>query len=70
MHKLFNTQEPQNEFLSLNFQLNDNQRSTKIVISKHQNYDVGKNILLNRMAELNGKIDKSWLNLSIDSFKI
>ena len=37
---------------------------------KRQNYDVGKNILLNRMHSLNNMIDKSWLNLSLDSFKV
>ena len=35
-----------------------------------QNYESGKNILLNRFAHLNGKIEKSWLELSLDSFKV
>ena len=35
-----------------------------------QNYDTGKNILLNRFVHLNGKIEKSWLDLSLNSFKI
>ena len=35
-----------------------------------QNCDVVKNILRNRLHELNNKIDKSWLELSLNSFKI
>ena len=56
----------------------DNERVTKLTFVKRFNYDLGNNILLNRMhalngaslngASLNGKIDKSWLNL--DSFKV
>ena len=33
-------------------------------------YEAGKNILLNRFAELNNKIDKSWLNLSLETYKV
>ena len=39
-------------------------------IIKQQNYDVGKIIILNRMHVLNNKIDKSWLNLSLNSYKV
>ena len=35
-----------------------------------QNYDSGRNFLLNRQSHLNGKIKKSWLEQSLDTFKI
>ena len=35
-----------------------------------QNYESGKNILLNRFAHLNDKIEKSWLEQSMNTFKI
>ena len=70
LYKLFKSQCPENDFISLNFQLIDNPRSTKLAFTKRLNYEVGKNILLNRMYELNNKIEKSWLNLGIDSYKI
>ena len=54
----------------LNFQIAENNRSTKMNFMKIQNYDVGKNILLNRLHILNDKIEKNWINLSIDSYKI
>ena len=38
----------------------------KIQVNKFTN----KNILLNRLSYLNGQIDKDWLLLSIDSFKV
>ena len=58
------------EMRNLNFQLADNERATKLNFIRIQKYDVGKNILLNRLHVLNGKIDKNWINLSIDSYKI
>ena len=68
--KLFKDILCKDKFLHLNFQLVDNVRETKLNFIKRQNYDVGKNILLNRMQVLNNKIDKNWLNLSLDSYKI
>ena len=59
-----------NEFVHLNFQLFDNVKSTKLVFIKRQNFDIGKNILLNRLHELNNKIEKQWLELSLETFKI
>ena len=70
LYKLFKSQCPENDFISLNFQLINYPRFTKLVFSKRLNYEVGKNILLNRMYELNNKIKKSWLNLGIDRYKI
>ena len=70
LYKMFKNQSPDNEFMHLNFQLNDNQRSTKVSFHKMQNYDVGKNILINRLTELNNKIEKSWLDLSWNSYKV
>ena len=70
MYKLFKDQSPDNEFMHLNFQLNTNERSSKISFHKMQNYEVGKNILLNRLTEINNKIEKSWLELSFDSYKV
>jgi hypothetical protein len=48
VYKLFKSQCPENDFISLNFQLIDNPRSTKLVFTKRLNYEVGKNIQLNR----------------------
>jgi hypothetical protein len=70
MYKLFNYQEPINEHLHANFQLVDNPRLTKIVFRRSQNLECGKNILLNCFVELNNLIEKEWMNLSLDSFKI
>ena len=64
MHKLFNEFCCEDEFLHLNFQL------SKIIFIKNQNYEVGNNILLNRLHELKNRIDKSWMQLSLESFKV
>ena len=70
MYKLFNTCQPEQEFLQLNFQLNQNPRIQTLNFFTRQKYDVGKNILLNRFSHLNNKINISWLELSLDSFKV
>ena len=69
-YKLVNEVFCDNEFMHLNFQLCDNERQVKMTFLRRQNYDVGKNILLNQMLILNNKIDKAWLQLSLNSFKI
>ena len=39
-------------------------------LNRKQKYDVGKNILLNRCCILNNKIDKKWIDMSVETFKI
>ena len=58
------------ELMWLNFQIVDIARSQTWSFTKRQNYDVGKNILINRMHILNGKIDKNWINLSLNTYKV
>ena len=69
MFKLFNHIICENEFIQLNFQLYDN-RCTKLSFIKNQRFDVGKNFLLNRFCDLNNLIEKRWLDLSLEKFKI
>ena len=70
LHKLMRSELCDNEMMWLNFQIVDNARSKTWSFTMRQNFDVGKNILINRMHILNGKVDKNWLNLSIDTYKI
>ena len=70
LFKLFNNQICENEFVEMNFQLYENDRLRKIVFTKNQRFEVGKNILLNRLCDLNNMIDKDWLNLSLNTFKV
>ena len=70
IYKLFNNLICENEFVNLNFQLYENTRCQKITFIKRQRFDVGKNILLNRLCDLNNQIDKGWLNLSLATYKV
>ena len=70
LYKLLRRDLCDNEMMHLNFQIADNERSTKMSFFKRQKYDVGKNVLLNRLHILNDKIEKNWINLKLDSFKI
>ena len=70
MFKLFRNMICENEFVQMNFQLYENERSSKLRFIRNQNYDVRKNILLNRFCDLNDLIDKKWIELSMETFKI
>ena len=70
MYKLFKTCQPETEFINLNFQLNQNTRLVHTNFFSRQNYEIGNNILLNRLSHLNAKIKKSWMDLSLNTFKI
>ena len=59
-----------NELMWLNFQIVDNARSQTWSFITRQNYDVGKNTLLNRMHILNNIIEKNWTNLSLSTYKV
>ena len=70
MYKLIRNCTPDDEFMFLNFQANQNPRMRHQNFIKMQNYNVGSNILNNRLHNLNDKIEKSWLELSYPAFKI
>ena len=70
LYKLMNNIICENEFLQLNFQLYENARSSKITFIKIQRFEVGKNILLNRFHDLNNLINKQWMNMSLETYKI
>ena len=70
LYKMFKSIICENEFIQMNFQLFDNERNPKIVFTRNQTYDVGKNTLLNRFCDLNNMIDKAWLELSLDTYKV
>ena len=70
MYKLFKTCQPEEEFINLNFQLNQNTRMQHINFFDRHKYESGKNTLLNRLSHLNNKIKKQWLNDSLNTFKV
>ena len=70
MFKLFNNIICENEFEQMNFQLYDNDRFPKITFIKNQRFDVGKNLLLNQFCYLNNRIDKRWLDMSLETYKV
>ena len=70
MYKLVNNVICEDEFVQLNFQMYDNEKNRRVTFLKIQRYDVGKNILLNRFYDLNNLIDKQWLEMSLETYKI
>ena len=70
MYKLFRQCVPDEEFINLNFQANLNQRIVHHNFIRSQNFNVGQNILLNRLCSLNNTIPQSWTNESYLSHKL
>ena len=70
LYKLMRNELCDNEMMWLNFQIVDNARLQTWSFLMRHTYDVGKNILINRMHILNGKIEKNWINLSLDTYKV
>ena len=70
LHKLYNNELPEAEWISLNFQQILTTRQTKFTVVKTNLRKVGNNILTNRLYILNNKINLTDLNDSLSSFKV
>ncbi len=70
LHKTYNDTKMSPEWLGLNFQQNFNNRNEMVNIIDTSKYKIGKNLLVNRLRILNGKIKLDDLNLSLEAFKI
>ena len=70
LHKLYNDNYTNNDWIDLNLQQNFNSRQTCVRITDCSNVKVGKNILVNRLGVLNNLISYDSLNLSLIAFKL
>ena len=70
LHKLYNDESPEIEWIALNYQQILTSRQTKFAVLKNNNKKVGNNILINRLFTLNNKIELKDLNESLPSFKV
>ena len=70
LFKSFNDCDQNDTWISLNFQQNFGQRNHNVTIIDNSTHKVGRNMLINRLNTVNGKIPCDWLNLTIDSFEI
>ena len=70
LHTLYNKRLPQADWLDLNFNQIITSRQTSFKVIKTNNYLIGNNLIPNRLAIINGKVNLNDLNLSFDSFKV
>ena len=70
LHKIFNTQSPEIDWIDLNFNQTFNSRQSHFNTIKTKNFIVGNNILNTRLTVLNTKIPLYDLNMSLESFKV
>ena len=68
--QIFNLYEPPQDWLSLNFSQLTSRRQANFSVTTNCNYKVGNNMLSNRLSILNNKIDLTWLNDTLSSFKV
>ena len=70
LYKLYNSQTPLDDWVQLNLNQYFTPRQTTFMINLNINNNAGKNILCNRLNDLNGQISLDDLNLSLNGFKI
>ena len=70
LFKLYNTEFNPIEFLNLNFNQVITGRQLYFKTLKSNNIKVGLNGLANRLYFLNGLISLTWLNMSMDTYKV
>ena len=70
LYKIYNGRTESEDWIDLNFQQNFNNRNNHVQITDVSNLRIGRNTTMNRLNCINNKIDYSWLNKSIDTFKI
>ena len=70
LHKLYNTQLPETEWIALNFQQLLTSRQTTFSVIRNNDRKIGNNILTNHFHILNNKVLLSDLNDSISTFKV
>ena len=70
LFRIFNDPYQSRDWVSLNFQLIFNARDQFIKVVDTSKLKIGKNLAVNRIKTVNGKIMYAWLNLTYESFKI
>ena len=70
LHKLYNKQIPQMDWIEVNFTQTLTSRETVFDSIKYNCTKIGNNILTTRLTVLNKKIKLEDLNLNLNSFKV
>ena len=70
LFRIFNDPFQSRDWVSLNFQLIFNTRDQFIKVVDTSRLKIGKNLAVNRIKIVNGKIMYAWLNLTYETFKL
>ena len=70
LYKTYNAVEMNEDWVDMNLQQNFNARNRIFQINDYSRLKIGRNILCNRLNELNNQVDLDWLNQSLISFKL
>ena len=70
LYRTFSEKLPEVEWIDLNFKQINMSRQEQFKINKNNRFQVGLNIICNRLHDLNGLIHLDWLNFSKNAYKI
>ena len=70
LYKIYNAVEMNEDWVDMNQQQNFNARNRMFQINDFSRLKIGRNVLCNRLNELNNQVDLDWLNLSLITFKL
>ena len=70
LYKLYNSNFNSFEFVQLNLNQILTSRQTVFKTLKNNVFKIGMNSLTNRLTHINDMVPLSWLNMSIDTYKV
>ena len=70
LYDLIKNERPEDEWINLQFNIKNDQRNTKLTFHVNKRLKCGLNCLSNRFKSITNEIDKQWLDLTRDVFKM
>ena len=70
LYKIYNGMEMNEDWIDMNYQQNFNARNRMFQINDYSRLKIGRNVICNRLNELNNQVNLDWLNQSLISFKL
>jgi hypothetical protein len=70
LYDLIKNEKPEDEWINLQFNIKNDERNTKLSFHVNNRLKCGMNCLSNRFKSITNEIDKQWLDLTRDVFKM
>ena len=70
LYDLIKMEIPEEDWINLQFNIQNDRRNTKLTFQTNNNYKCGLNCLSNRFKSITNEIEKEWIDLTRDAFKM